>query len=359
VDLATPLNLNIWYNMGSCLGLVLGIQLFTGLLVAMHYSCDTSLAFASISTLVRDVNGGWALRTSHANGASFFILILFVHVGRSMYYGSFKMWSTFGVGICLALLVIGTAFLGYVLPWGQISFWGATVITNLLRALPWVGTDLVLWLWGGFAVDNPTLTRFFALHFLMPFVISSLSVIHIFFLHQTGSNNPIGLNRSPDKVPFHWYYSIKDTTGFLVFLSIFIYVIFFNPFLFFESDNFIEANPLVTPPHILPEWYFLFAYAILRCVPTKLAGTGYLFLSLLLLGFLRPTHNRCIKSLCWYGPLKFVFWVHVSCFLCLTMAGSWPVAAPFIITTQLLSTLYISYFFSIGMLRVLWEDLIL
>lgn len=256
-------------------------------------------------------------------------------------------------------MVMGTAFLGYVLPWGQISFWGATVITNLLRSLPFVGPDLVLWLWGGFAVENPTLSRFYALHFLFPFLIRGLSVIHIFLLHQTGSNNPLGLNSDPDKVPFHWYYSVKDVFGFTVFLSCFAFVIFFSPFLFFEADNFIEANPLITPPHILPEWYFLFAYAILRCIPTKLAGTGFLFLSILLLGFLAPTHNRAIKSLCWYGPLKFVFWRHVSCFFCLTIAGSWPVAEPYIFTTQILSTLYVSYFLSIGVFRALWEEAIL
>jgi len=187
------------------------------------------------------------------------------------------------------------------------SFWGATVITNLVSAIPVVGSDIVVWLWGGFSVDNATLTRFFTLHFLLPFVISGLTIIHIFFLHQTGSNNPLGLNCSPDKVPFHWYYSIKDVSGFMVLITLFLFIIFFHPLIFFESDNFIPANPLVTPAHILPEWYFLFAYAILRCIPTKLPGCGFLFASLLLLGITSKNHNRSIKSLTWYGPLKVLF----------------------------------------------------
>jgi len=358
IDLAAPVNLNVWWNFGSMLGLVLGVQIISGLFITMHYCCDTSLSFDSISHIMRDVYAGWFFRYIHANGASFFIMALYIHVGRSIYYGSFKLWSTFGIGILLALLVIATAFLGYVLPWGQISFWGATVITNLVSAIPLVGSDIVVWLWGGFSVDNATLTRFFTFHFLLPFIIRALTIIHIFFLHQQGSNNPLGLNCSPDKVAFHWYYSIKDVSGFVFLITVFLFVIFFAPTLFFEADNFIPANPLVTPSHILPEWYFLFAYAILRCIPTKLPGTGMLFSRILLLGFLRKNHNRSMKGLTYYGPLKFIFWSHISCFFFLTLAGAWPVSSPFVGTTQVLSLIYVSYFVHIDLLRGWWEDLI-
>lgn len=275
--------------------------------MAMHYSCDRALSFSRLSHIIRDVYFGWFLRSLHANGASFFFLALYAHIGRGIYYGSYLYIGVWYVGVLLLLLVIATSFLGYVLPWGQISFWGATVITNLLSAIPYVGNSLVTWLWGGFSIDTPTLTRFFTLHFLIPFVVSGLSMIHIFYLHQTGSNNPLGVTRLQDAVPFHWYYTGKDVFGFGVFLSGLLFLVFFNPQLLGEADNFIPANPLATPAHIVPEWYFLFAYAILRGIPSKLGGVFALLSSILVLMVLSWTHSQNIKGLAFYGLVKVSF----------------------------------------------------
>jgi len=303
-DLPTALNLSSVSNFGSCLGLVLLIQLSSGLILAMHYSCDVDLAFDSISKILREVNIGWLLRSSHANGASFFFILLYLHIGRGLYYGSMAYRSTYLVGVALMSTIIGASFLGYVLPWGQIRFWAATVITNLFSTLPYVGPTFVSWLWGGFAVGNPTLTRFFALHFLLPFVISALSIIHIFHLHAFGSTNPLGVVCAPEKVPFHRYYTLKDILGFYVLLLFFRFVVFFVPQIFAEVDNFVPANPLTTPSHIVPEWYFLFAYSILRCMPSKLGGTIGLFLGVTCLLFRIPGINGFIKGLVFYGVVK-------------------------------------------------------
>jgi len=250
---------------------------------------------------------------------------------------------------------MASAFLGYVLPWGQISFWGATVITNLFSAVPYVGTNLVSWLWGGFAVDNPTLTRFFTFHFLIPFVVSAVTIIHIFFLHQTGSNNPLGVTRHSDKVPFHWYFSIKDIFGFNLLVGALLFLVLFYPQLLGEADNFIPANPIVTPPHIVPEWYFLFAYAILRSVPSKLGGVRALVGSIFILMLLSVTHFQSMKGLTFYGPVKAAFWLHVTVFLILTAGGSWPVEDPYTFLSRSLSLLYFSFYALIGLYRWLWD----
>jgi len=355
VDLAAPLNLRSWWAFGSCLGLILGVQILSGLFLAMHYTCDSSLSFASLAHIIRDVNGGWFLRSLHANGASFFFLALYAHIGRGIYYGSYIYLGVWYVGVVLLLLVMATSFLGYVLPWGQISFWGATVITNLFSAIPYVGHSLVFWLWGGFAVDCPTLTRFFTFHFLTPFIVSAGTIIHIFFLHSTGSNNPLGVNSSCDKVPFHWYFTIKDVFGFRVFLSALLFLVLFYPQYFCEPENFIAANPLVTPPHIVPEWYFLFAYAILRSVPSKMGGVLALLASILFLLILTITHTQAIKGLTFYGPLKALFWSHVVVFGLLTVGGAWPVEAPYLALSRLLSTLYFSFFGFLVLFRYLWD----
>lgn len=353
--MATPVNLSSWWNFGSCLGLVLGIQLLRGLFLAIHYTCDRSYSFSSLSHIIRDVYGGWFLRSVHANGASFFFVALYAHIGRGIYYGSYIYIGVWYVGVLLLLLVIASAFLGYVLPWGQISFWGATVITNLFSAVPYVGSSLVTWLWGGFAVDNPTLTRFFTFHFLIPFVVSAVTIIHIFFLHQTGSNNPLGVTSHSDKVPFHWYYSIKDIFGFNLFVGALLYLVLFYPQLLGEADNFIPANPIVTPPHIVPEWYFLFAYAILRSVPSKLGGVRALVCSIVILMLLSVSHFQSIKGLTYYGPVKAIFWLHVVIFLILTAGGSWPVEAPYLNLSRALSLIYFSFYALIGLYRWLWD----
>jgi len=355
VDLPTPPNLSGWWNFGSCLGLLLGVQLVRGLFLAMHYTCDSTLSFCRISHILRDVHGGWFLRSLHANGASFFFLALYAHIGRGLYYGSYIYKGVWFIGVFLLLLVMASAFLGYVLPWGQMSFWGATVITNLFSAVPYLGSSLVSWLWGGFAVDNPTLTRFFALHFLIPFVVSASTVVHIFFLHATGSNNPLGVSVSFDRVPFHWYYSIKDVFGFSLLFTALLFLVFFCPQLLGEADNFIPANPIVTPPHIVPEWYFLFAYAILRSVPYKLGGVRALVASILILIILSSTHYQLMKGLAYYGPVKVFFWTHVIVFMFLTLAGSWPVEAPYLTLTRCLSLIYFSFYFMLGLYRWFWD----
>ena len=344
VSLPSPAAISTLWNFGSLLGLCLIIQILSGLFLAIHYSCDVSLAFESVRHIVRDVNLGWALRIIHANGARFFFISLYIHVARGIYYSSYTFEIVWMVGVTLLLLVIATAFLGYVLPWGQISFWGATVITNLFSAIPFIGGDIVYWLWGGFAVDNPTLTRFFSLHFLLPFVIAAFSAIHLLFLHERGSGNPLGLNRNFDKIPFHPYFSNKDLLGIFIFLGIFFILSFQGPWLLGDPENFIPANPLVTPIHIQPEWYFLFAYAILRSIPNKLGGVIALALAVMVLYILPFYGGKSFKSLRFYPVGKVSFWRLVNIFLLLTWIGARPVEEPYVVTGQILTVLYFSYF---------------
>jgi len=270
VDLPTPSTISGWWNFGSLLGICLVAQIATGLFLAIHYCPNIDLAFSRVRHICRDVNYGWLLRTLHANGGSIFFICIYLHTGRNIYYGSYNFIHTWSVGVLILFLSIATAFIGYVLPWGQMSFWGATVITNLLSAIPYIGNEIVQWVWGGFAVDNATLTRFFALHFLIPFVIAAILLIHLLFLHQTGSNNPLGLNKNTDKIPFHPYFTTKDILGFTIILIALTFLTLKEPYILRDPDNFTPANPLVTPVHIQPEWYFLFAYAILRSIPNKL-----------------------------------------------------------------------------------------
>jgi ubiquinol-cytochrome c reductase cytochrome b subunit len=294
--------------------------------------------------IMRDVNFGWALRIIHANGARIFFICLYVHVGRGIYYGSFNYILVWIVGVTILLLVIATAFLGYVLPWGQMSFWGATVITNLFSAIPYLGPDIVYWLWGGFAVDNATLTRFFALHFLLPFVVAGLSLVHLLFLHVTGSRNPLGLNRNLDKSPFHPYFSYKDLFGINIIYLFFMYICFQTPWILGDPENFIPANPLVTPVHIQPEWYFLFAYAILRSIPNKLGGVLALAGAVIILYILPFYGNNEFKSICFNPIRKKIFWNLIVIVILLTWIGARPVEDPYVITGQILTGLYFSYF---------------
>lgn len=345
IDLPTPSNISAWWNFGSLLGLCLISQTLTGLFLAIHYTADIILAFDSINHICRDVNYGWLLRTLHANGASFFFICIYLHIGRGIYYGSYLFIYTWTIGVLILFLVIGTAFIGYVLPWGQISFWGATVITNLLSAIPYLGIDLVQWLWGGFAVDNATLTRFFIIHFLLPFIVIAITIIHLLFLHQTGSNNPLGINRNNDKIPFHPYFSLKDIFGFILIFIFLLFLTILFPYKLGDPDNFIPANPLVTPPHIQPEWYFLFAYAILRSIPNKLGGVIALVFSIAILFFIPLINFKKFQRTQFYFINQIIFWFLLILVILLTWIGARPVEIPFIFSGQILTILYFSYYF--------------
>uniref|UniRef100_D0PRA7 Cytochrome b n=11 Tax=Rastrelliger TaxID=70445 RepID=D0PRA7_RASBR len=344
VDLPSPANISAWWNFGSLLGLCLISQLLTGLFLAMHYTPDVESAFASVAHICRDVNFGWLIRNLHANGASFFFICIYMHIGRGLYYGSYLYMETWNIGVVLLLLVMMTAFVGYVLPWGQMSFWGATVITNLLSAVPYVGTTLVEWIWGGFSVDNATLTRFFAFHFLFPFVIAAMTILHLLFLHETGSNNPMGLNSNADKISFHPYFTYKDALGFAILLMALTSLALFSPNLLGDPDNFTPANPMVTPPHIKPEWYFLFAYAILRSIPNKLGGVLALLASILVLMLVPFLHTSKQRALTFRPISQFLFWTLIADVAILTWIGGMPAEQPFIIIGQVASVLYFSLF---------------
>nr|AIG53353.1 cytochrome b [Ctenotus schomburgkii] len=344
IDLPSPSNISAWWNFGSLLGLCLILQVLTGLFLAMHYTADISSAFSSVAHICRDVQYGWLIRNLHANGASMFFICLYLHIGRGLYYGSYMFKETWNIGVILLLLVMATAFVGYVLPWGQMSFWGATVITNLLSAIPYIGTNLVEWIWGGFSVDNATLTRFFTFHFLLPFAIMGASMLHLLFLHETGSNNPIGLTSNTDKIPFHPYFSYKDLLGATLFILLLLSLALFSPNLLGDPENFTPANPLVTPPHIKPEWYFLFAYAILRSIPNKLGGVLALLFSILILMLAPMLHTSKQRGNAFRPFSQILFWTLVSNIIILTWIGGQPVEDPFIIIGQIASTTYFIIF---------------
>lgn len=346
VDYPSPSNLNYYWGYGSLAGLCLMVQIATGIFLAMHYTPHVDLAFLSVEHIMRDVEGGWLLRYTHANGASMFFMVVYIHMFRGLYYGSYAsprefLWC---IGVIILLLMIITAFIGYVLPWGQMSFWGATVITSLASAIPVVGDTIVTWLWGGFSVDNATLNRFYSLHYLLPFIIAGASLVHIAALHQYGSNNPLGTNASVDKVTFYPYFYVKDLVGWMAFAVVFSVFVFFYPNAMGHPDNYIPANPMSTPAHIVPEWYFLWVYAILRSIPNKLGGVAAIalvFISLLALPFVNSSQVRSSA----FRPLhKKVFWLLVADCIILVWIGQEPVEDPYILIGQLASVYFFVYF---------------
>nr|APX40341.1 cytochrome b [Clytra quadripunctata] len=359
IDLPSPSNISYMWNFGSLLGLCLIIQIITGIFLAMHYCPSIDSAFNSVSHICRDVNNGWLIRTLHANGASLFFICLYTHIGRGIYYSSYNLMETWMSGVTIFFLVMATAFLGYVLPWGQMSFWGATVITNLVSAIPYLGTTIVQWIWGGFAVDNATLTRFFAFHFLLPFIVAALVMIHLLFLHQTGSSNPLGTSFNIDKIPFHPYFSFKDILGMLVTASSLIILTLVDPYLLGDPDNFTPANPLVTPVHIQPEWYFLFAYAILRSIPNKLGGVIALVMSIAILYALPFTNKKTFLSNQFYPINKFLFWSLTSIVILLTWIGARPVEDPYILIGQILTLAYFMYFIINPLIAKMWDNILI
>nr|WBU94691.1 cytochrome b [Anguis fragilis] len=356
IDLPAPPNLSSWWNFGSLLGLCLIVQIMTGIFLAMHYTPHISLAFSSIAHICRDVQYGWLLQNLHANGASMFFFCIYAHIGRGLYYGSYTLKKTWYSGVALLLMLMATAFLGYVLPWGQMSFWGATVITNLSSAFPYIGTAIVQWTWGGFAIDNATLTRFFTLHFALPFGLAGIMMIHLLFLHETGSNNPLGISSNTDKIRFHPYYTYKDLLGASIFTTILATLALLSPDLLGDPENFNPANPMVTPPHIKPEWYFLFAYAILRSIPNKIGGVLALLFSVLILVLIPSLHASKQQAMTFRPLSQLTFWFIITNILILTWIGAQPVEQPFIIIGQIASTLYFSLFLLIMPLIALLEN---
>nr|AAL15977.2 cytochrome b [Afronatrix anoscopus] len=342
--LPVSLNISTWWNFGSMLLTCMAVQTITGFSLAIHYTADINLAFSSIIHITRDVPYGWTMQNTHAIGASMFFICIYIHIARGLYYGSYlnkKVWLS---GTILFITLMATAFFGYVLPWGQMSFWAATVITNLLTAIPYLGNTLTTWLWGGFSINNPTLTRFFALHFILPFIIISLSSIHILLLHTEGSSNPMGTNSDIDKIPLHPYHSHKDLLLLTMMMTTLLIIMSFYPNTFNDPENFLKANPMTTPQHIKPEWYFLFAYGILRSIPNKLGGTIALILSITILLTMPLTHTSKLRTMSFRPLAQCVFWTLIATFITLTWAATKPVETPFITITQTTSMLYFLFF---------------
>jgi len=332
INYPTPINLNYMWSFGSAAGICLVIQIVTGIFLAMHYTPHVDYAFNSVEHIMRDVNNGWLIRYLHANGASMFFIVVYSHIFRGLYYGSYMyprgtLWAS---GVVIFLLMMATAFMGYVLPWGQMSFWGATVITNLFSAIPVVGPSIVEWLWGGFSVDNATLNRFFSLHYLMPFLIAGVTLVHLSLLHKEGSNNPLGINTNLETIPFYPYFYVKDLLFFFIFLAVFSFFLFFYPNTLGHPDNYIPANPLVTPPHIVPEWYFLPFYAILRSIPDRLGGVAAMGGAIVILLALPIINTSKIRSSKFRPIFRFLYWFWVADFLILGWIGQKPVESPYV-----------------------------
>nr|ALO64685.1 cytochrome b [Halictus rubicundus] len=356
--LPSPMNINMWWNFGSILGLFLIIQIISGLFLSMHYCPNINLAFYSTIHIMKNVKFGWWIRLIHMNGASFFFFTMFLHIARGIYYHSFKLVNVWLIGVIILIMSMATAFLGYVLPWGQMSFWGATVITNLLSALPFIGKMLVEWIWGGFSINNATLNRFYTFHFILPFMILFLVIIHLFFLHNSGSNNPMGSSNKFYLIYFTPYFLIKDVLGYMLILFLFIMVTLIFPYNLSDPDNFIMANPMITPEHIKPEWYFLFAYTILRIIPNKFGGVLGLFSSILILMFMPILNYNKLTSSKFYFLSKILFWIFILSFIMLTWLGGQLIEPPFINLSMLFTLIYFLYFILTPSLNYIWDKLI-
>ena len=346
VDYPTPTNLNYYYGFGSLAGIMLVIQILTGIFLAMHYTPHIDYAFSSVEHIMRDVEYGWLIRYAHANGASFFFMIVYIHIFRGLYYGSYMypreaLWCS---GVIIFLLMMATGFMGYILPWGQMSFWGATVITNLFSAIPLIGQDIVLWLWGGFAIDNPTLNRFFSLHYFLPFVIAGLSFIHLILLHQTGSNNPLGISANTEYLPFYPYFYVKDLFGFIGLIVVFLFVICFKPNALGHPDNYLMADAISTPAHIVPEWYFLPFYAILRSIPDKVGGIVAMLVSILILLVLPFINTSEVRSTTFRPIFKIFYWMLFADFIILGWVGQQGVEDYIILIGQIATVFYFVFF---------------
>lgn len=341
-----PSNITYFWNFGFLAGVCLVVQLLTGIALAMHYTPNVDLAFASVEHIMRDVNYGWLLRYVHANGASMFFIIVYIHMFRGLYYGSYMyprepLWCS---GVVIFVLMMAAGFIGYVLPWGQMSFWGATVITNLFSAIPVVGDEIVFWLWGGFSVDNPTLNKFFSLHYLIPFILAGLVIVHLIFLHENGSNNPLGIRSTVDQIPFTPYSTFKDTFALILFCLFFGFFVYFMPNVLGHSDNYIPANPMVTPPHIVPEWYFLPFYAILRSIPNKLGGVLAMFGAIAILLVLPFIGKAEVRSAAFRPIYRSLFWIFFFNCLILGWIGGNEVKYPFYELGQISTIFYFVYF---------------
>nr|BCG67182.1 cytochrome b [Amblyomma testudinarium] len=344
INLPTPSNISYMWNFGSLLGMCLIMQIMSGFFLAMSFSSDILTAFSMISHIQRDVNFGWLIRSIHANGASLFFIFIYIHIGRGIYYSSFFFYKVWISGTIIIFILMATAFLGYILPWGQMSFWGATVITNLISAIPYLGQSIIHWVWGGFSVDNNTLIRFFSLHFILPFILMMMSMIHIMLIHEKGSSNPIGTILNIDKIPFHPYFTIKDLLGVMIFMIPFLFLIMLFPYKLMDAENFNMANPMITPPHIQPEWYFLFAYAILRSIPNKLGGVIALILSILIIIFLPFMMKNKLSSFYFNNLKKLNFWFLINIFMLLTYLGAMPIEYPYDMMSKILTSLYFMMF---------------
>nr|YP_008475611.1 cytochrome b [Fulvia mutica]BAN79056.1 cytochrome b [Fulvia mutica] len=354
-DLPAPKNLNFWWNFGSMLGFCLASQILTGLLLVVHYTPHVDVAFESVCHIVRDVPNGWLLRSYHANGASMFFACMYIHMGRGLYYHSFYFVKTWMVGVTLYLCAMAEAFFGYVLPWGQMSYWGATVITNLLTAIPYIGQMLAEWVWGGFTIGDPTLKRFFVLHFLLPFIMLVFVIVHIIYLHDHGSSNPLGVSSDMDCVPFHPYYSSSDLVGILALVGVTVGICLIAPDYFGNAYNFIKADPMKTPVHIQPEWYFLFAYTILRSIPSKSGGAFALLMSIVILYFLPLSIRPSFRGVAFNLLGQLYFWLFVIDFFLLTWIGTCPVEDPYIAIGQGCTLFYFSFFFLYTPICLIWE----
>nr|UZA61311.1 cytochrome b [Rhynchothorax sp. JZ-2022] len=354
INLPSPSSLNMMWSFGSMLMFCLMVQILTGLFLSMHYAADINISFDSMSHIMRDVPQGWLIRTMHANGASMFMFIMYIHIGRGLFYNSFILKEVWMSGILIFLLTMAIAFLGYVLPWGQMSYWGAAVITNLVSAVPYMGESMVQWLWGGFSVNNATLNRFFSLHFVLPFILILMVVIHILFLHQSGSSNPLGLASNMDKISFHPLFSIKDLVGLTLLLMILMLISTIIPMYLNDPENFIPANSMVTPVHIQPEWYFLFAYAILRLIPNKLGGVVALIMSILMLFTLPFTMKMNMQSNKFFPLSKFMLWMFFMNLILLTWIGANPVELPYTSIGEMLAINHFTFFIIHPLLIKMW-----